>query len=392
MLLEFVQREGPVCQGSCSHPYVTIGCDHCKWSAENAPSGCIEKEFISTKASRVAKRKWEAEQKEKGNLPKNQTPSQSVGTRAILLICSTLGMLLFGYRMYLRHSQSSIPAYVRFLLDMSTATCMEPSLRPKFSTSNHGPLHEKNACTTGCLETFMNSYELMQYIYTPEQLAKHGASSRSIWVGIAGEIYDVSSARNFYGANQDLCWSHIITLGYLLMLSKLCCQSLATTRCAIVRTWAMHAQSCDLVLDYLCHHNSDLCMTTWDMFWSCAIHFNHVCAGGDPAHGRMLHLFDPELSLECVDYLIEACLPFTTFARSSMWYAGAKGGYSFFAGTDASRAYLTGKFQDDLNDDVEDFTDEQFHGLMHWKDFYLKVLLLSCHGVPALHHQHCNVL
>lgn len=52
---------------------------------------------------------------------------------------------------------------------------------------------------------------------------------------------------------------------------------------------------------------------------------------------------------------------------------GKDGSYSFFSGRDASRAYLTGKFQDDLNDDVEDFTDEQFHGLMHWKDFYLKV-------------------
>lgn len=86
--------------------------------------------------------------------------------------------------------------------------------------------------------------------------------------------------------------------------------------------------------------------------------------------------------------LTEECCPPRRLHRP---YAGDKGGYSFFAGNDASRAYLTGKFQDDLNDDVEDFTDEQFHGLMHWKEFYLKVLLLSYHGVSGLHHKRCDV-
>lgn len=64
---------------------------------------------------------------------------------------------------------------------------------------------------------------------------------------------------------------------------------------------------------------------------------------------------------------------------------GEKGGYDFFTGRDASRAYLTGKFKDDLNDDVEDFTDEQFHGLMHWKDFYLKVTPLDFPIFSSIH-------
>ena len=42
--------------------------------------------------------------------------------------------------------------------------------------------------------------QCMQFIYTPQQLAKHDANSKSIWVGIAGEVYDVSKARKFYGA------------------------------------------------------------------------------------------------------------------------------------------------------------------------------------------------
>eukprot|EP00892_Ulva_mutabilis_P005609 jgi/Ulvmu1/341/UM001_0345.1 len=165
---------------------------------ETAAAAPTEKEFVSSKASRVAKRKWAAAQQQQGNLPRKPATSNTFGTKAILIITSTIGMLLFGYRMFLTYWQ----------------------------TGN---------------EQF--------FIYTPEQLAKHGANSRSIWVGIAGEVYDVTKAKKFYGKD---------------------------------------------------------------------------------------------------------------------------GGYNFFTGRDASRAYLTGKFQDDLNDDVEDFTDEQFHGLMHWKNFYLK--------------------
>ena len=49
---------------------------------------------------------------------------------------------------------------------------------------------------------------------------------------------------------------------------------------------------------------------------------------------------------------------------------GPDGSYSFFAGRDASRAYVTGKFQDDLNDDVQDLKPEDFSGLVDWRSFY----------------------
>lgn len=48
------------------------------------------------------------------------------------------------------------------------------------------------------------------------------------------------------------------------------------------------------------------------------------------------------------------------------------GGYGFFVGKDASRAFITGDFQADLHDDVADFTPEQCKGLVGWRDFYRK--------------------
>ncbi|PSC71730.1 Neuferricin isoform A [Micractinium conductrix] len=51
---------------------------------------------------------------------------------------------------------------------------------------------------------------------------------------------------------------------------------------------------------------------------------------------------------------------------------GPKGGYSIFAGRDASRSYVTGKFRTDLTDDVADFTEEQLAELARWRDFYAK--------------------
>jgi hypothetical protein len=73
--------------------------------------------------------------------------------------------------------------------------------------------------------------------------------------------------------------------------------------------------------------------------------------------------------------------------------SGKGGAYAFFCGRDCSRAFLTGEFEKDLNDNVTDFTPEQMAGLTHWKDFYLKVpappsrlhacRLFADHAVPA---------
>lgn len=48
------------------------------------------------------------------------------------------------------------------------------------------------------------------------------------------------------------------------------------------------------------------------------------------------------------------------------------GSYEFFVGRDASRAYVTGNFKDDLNDKVDDLSQAQVRDLFNWKSFYDK--------------------
>ncbi|XRB01239.1 cytochrome b5 heme-binding domain-containing protein [Pycnococcus provasolii] len=49
---------------------------------------------------------------------------------------------------------------------------------------------------------------------------------------------------------------------------------------------------------------------------------------------------------------------------------GPGGGYSFFAATDGTRAYITGEFEKEINDNIDDFTDEQCLGVVDWAKFY----------------------
>jgi len=51
-------------------------------------------------------------------------------------------------------------------------------------------------------------------------------------------------------------------------------------------------------------------------------------------------------------------------------YYGKDGSYEFFAGKDATRAFATGNFKDDLNDNIEDFTEHQVGELFNWKKTY----------------------
>ncbi|KAJ3353859.1 hypothetical protein HDU83_006351, partial [Entophlyctis luteolus] len=54
-------------------------------------------------------------------------------------------------------------------------------------------------------------------------------------------------------------------------------------------------------------------------------------------------------------------------------YYGKGGGYCFFAGVDATRAYITGCFQTHLTHDLRGLTEEQLKtDLSHWTDFYEK--------------------
>lgn len=61
-------------------------------------------------------------------------------------------------------------------------------------------------------------------------------------------------------------------------------------------------------------------------------------------------------------------------------HAGEGGSYHFFVGKDASRAFVTGDFQHDLNDRVEDLQPDQLASIDGWRSFYAKVRL---GGVPA---------
>ena len=57
-------------------------------------------------------------------------------------------------------------------------------------------------------------------------------------------------------------------------------------------------------------------------------------------------------------------------SRGSQYY-GPGGGYSFFAGRDASRAFVTGQFDSDgLVDNVEDLPSSDYLGLQDWAKFY----------------------
>lgn len=52
---------------------------------------------------------------------------------------------------------------------------------------------------------------------------------------------------------------------------------------------------------------------------------------------------------------------------------GRGGGYSFFAGVDGSKAFVTGKFvEEDLTDDISELTTSEILSLENWKAFYEK--------------------
>ncbi|EGF78028.1 hypothetical protein BATDEDRAFT_13694, partial [Batrachochytrium dendrobatidis JAM81] len=51
-------------------------------------------------------------------------------------------------------------------------------------------------------------------------------------------------------------------------------------------------------------------------------------------------------------------------------YYGKGGSYSFFAGKDATRAYITGCFETDLTHDLRGLSDAQIESLSTWVDFY----------------------
>ncbi|KND01606.1 uncharacterized protein SPPG_03403 [Spizellomyces punctatus DAOM BR117] len=53
-------------------------------------------------------------------------------------------------------------------------------------------------------------------------------------------------------------------------------------------------------------------------------------------------------------------------------YYGKGGGYNFFSGKDAARAYITGCFQTHLTHDLRGLSEAQIKTLDQWTDFYAK--------------------
>ena len=51
-------------------------------------------------------------------------------------------------------------------------------------------------------------------------------------------------------------------------------------------------------------------------------------------------------------------------------YYGPGGGYQFFSGRDASRAYITGCFSTHLTHDLRGLSDAQVKSLQTWVEFY----------------------
>jgi hypothetical protein len=56
-------------------------------------------------------------------------------------------------------------------------------------------------------------------------------------------------------------------------------------------------------------------------------------------------------------------------SKGDKYYASG-GSYDFFAGKDATRAFATGDFVNDLNDNIEDFDEKKAHELLNWKTTY----------------------
>ncbi len=53
-------------------------------------------------------------------------------------------------------------------------------------------------------------------------------------------------------------------------------------------------------------------------------------------------------------------------------FYGTGGGYHFFAGRDASRAYATGDFKNDLTDNISGMNSDELKGIVTWLEFFRK--------------------
>jgi hypothetical protein len=57
---------------------------------------------------------------------------------------------------------------------------------------------------------------------------------------------------------------------------------------------------------------------------------------------------------------------------------GEQGGYRQFVGKDASKAFITGDFREDLEDDVTELDNDAYKALVDWRSFYRRVWPWHC--------------
>lgn len=60
----------------------------------------------------------------------------------------------------------------------------------------------------------------------------------------------------------------------------------------------------------------------------------------------------------------------TAYEWLNEWLLDTRFFFIFFIGKDASRAYVTGDFKNDLNDNFDGLTDSQIADIFNWKKFY----------------------
>lgn len=95
-----------------------------------------------------------------------------------------------------------------------------------------------------------------------------------------------------------------------------------------------------------------------------------AAASGSGAGGVVV--FTPDQLNSDKNVLLLALLGKVYDVTKGAKHYGPGGSYQFFVGRDASRAFITGEFSKDLNDNLDGLDDSQIAGLFEWLDFYEK--------------------
>jgi hypothetical protein len=87
-----------------------------------------ELEFVKTKDVKLQDRKWAQEQAGPSKATRPRVGSLPLHLKLVVIACSTLGLLLFGYRMYQQHYSPKPKQYVRTVHCLLPFLCLTKSL------------------------------------------------------------------------------------------------------------------------------------------------------------------------------------------------------------------------------------------------------------------------